>query len=194
LKEVKIIYDDAYSGSQIVTNQVNGIFYHGSDNIIAGKLLDEGFSIKIEGISPLGNIQKEITIPAKTISVAVNDTTSRLTFDQTQTQYLERLWAFLTVKNLLHESEVNKIPSAVNKSKITGKKLPNARPEMSCQEQAENLAKDYNLVTYLTSFIITKDDDPILVNPPSMNDLTESLAKKYIHSFRTNEPHNFTFY
>jgi len=194
LKEVKIIYDDAYSGSQIVTNQVNGIFYHGSDNIIAGKLLDEGFSIKIEGISPLGNIQKEITIPAKTISVAVNDTTSRLTFDQTQTQYLERLWAFLTVKNLLHESEVNKIPSAVNKSKITGKKLPNARPEMSCQEQAENLAKDYNLVTYLTSFIITKDDDPILVNPPSMNDLTESLAKKYIHSFRTNGPHNFTFY
>ncbi len=194
MKEVKIIYDDAYSGSQIVTNQVNGIFYHGSDNIIAGKLLDEGFSIKIEGISPLGNIQKEITIPAKTISVAVNDTTSRLTFDQTQTQYLERLWAFLTVKNLLHESEVNKIPSAVNKSKITGKKLPNARPEMSCQEQAENLAKDYNLVTYLTSFIITKDDDPILVNPPSMNDLTESLAKKYIHSFRTNGPHNFTFY
>jgi len=184
LEGVKILYDDAFNGSHIVTNQVNRIFYKGSDNIIAGKLLDKGFTIKIEGNSSLGRKEKEIKIPAKT--VPVNGTASSLKRDQIQSKYLERLWAFLTIKNLLHESEENKIQLSIHQSNITPKRLPSASSQMSRQKLAENLAKHYNFVTNLTSFIITKDsieDSNISESPQSMNDLTENYATENVPNF-----------
>jgi hypothetical protein len=39
-----------------VTSSVDGAFYHGTENIIAGKLRDEAFSLKVEGASYIGKV------------------------------------------------------------------------------------------------------------------------------------------
>jgi hypothetical protein len=153
LKEVKITVDDVFvDDSQIVTNTVNRDFLHGSDNLIAGKLLDQPYSIKIEGTNKNGVvIEKEIKIPAKNTLGAVTDQDVL-----NQNRYLERLWAYLTLKKL-------QIPQASNQVKVTvAKTLNNNRVQLPIakkktdQEKIEELALNYHFVTNLTSLVITK--------------------------------------
>jgi hypothetical protein len=171
------MYDADFSDSLIVTNQVSGIFYEGSDNIIAGKLLDKEITINIVGTSSQGQIEKTIKIPSRSNSIPLEG--------DHLTSYLERLWAFLTVKKLLQESGENKINMVVIKSQTTSKKFPGNTTKMSRQELAEKIAYKYNFLTNLTSFIITKDsitDDNILKNGPYMKDRAERLVSEYIPS------------
>jgi hypothetical protein len=190
LEGVKITYDDAFNSSQIVTNQVKGIFYQGSDNIIAGKLLDQNFTIEIEGNSELGVFEKTIQIPAKKIlelpiesdllngnrkiSVEKHKFNSKL-------KILERLWAYLTLKNLLSETEGNKINIIVSKTAIGKRKMPIEYPQLPRQKMAEQLAKKYNFVTHLTSFVITTDNI-------SKNNTLQNVAQKRLISLETSEP------
>ncbi len=179
LKEVKITVDDVFvDDSQIVTNTVNGDFPHGSDNLIAGKLLNEPYSIKIEGTNKNGIItKKEIKIPAKNTLGAVTDPDVL-----NQNIYLERLWGYLTLKNL------QKGPATSNKIKVTASKilnnnrvqLPIAKKKTD-QEKIEELALKYHFVTNLTSLVITKEsfqDDNFMSGAPIIEELGDSFPTK----------------
>ncbi len=146
--------DDVFvDDSQIVTNTVNGDFLHGSDNLIAGKLLDQPYSIKIEGKNKNGVVtEREIKIPAKNTLGAVTDQDVL-----NQNRYLERLWAYLTLKKLQNPQASNQVKVTVAKTLNNNRvQLPTIAKMKTDQEKIEELALNYHFVTNLTSLVITK--------------------------------------
>ncbi len=183
LKNVKITVDDIFvADSKIVTNTVNGDFLYGSDNLIAGKLLDEEYSIKIEGTNKNGIVTKnEIKIPAKNIS----DTSANITSSSTElneNKYLERLWAYLTLKKL-QSSQATRVSNKISLIARKTHKNPVATPntEMTDEEKAEQLSFKYHFVTNLTSLVITKEsllEENIMSSAPINEELTEIFPTK----------------
>jgi hypothetical protein len=166
LENIKITYSGQFKDSQVVTNAVDNTFYYGSDNIIVGKLMDDKFKITLEGNSAFGNISKVITIPA------VKNETKEATKKES---YFERLWAYLTIKNLMKQLESSK-SSKSSSIVITsfGNASTNPHDEMDPQEEILMLAQKYNFVTNFTSFVITEEDLTELTPEPIKSESHES--------------------
>jgi hypothetical protein len=151
LENVRINYCDHYQNSEVVTTAMDKTFFYGSENIIAGKLLEEGYTITLEGTSASGRVSRKITIPA-----ILNNTSSTVTKKE---PHLKRLWASLKIKNSMQQflpfSNLSVFENAFeNQNQI----LHN--------EVLEEATK-YNLVTYLTPFIATiiNEDDILSAEP-----------------------------
>jgi hypothetical protein len=174
LENVTLIYDDTFADSDIVTNAVNHTFYKGSENVVVGKLLDQEFSLKIQGFSAFGLVEKEIRIPAKEIEPVTepppeNDEYAEYSEGPIVTtpkpppkiSNYQRLWAFFTIKKLLSLSDDNKIKSVLvpKNSKKFEKSSKESAPQAPTREEiALRLAKKYHFVTKLTSMVITKNN------------------------------------
>jgi hypothetical protein len=94
-----------------------------------------------------------------------NNKTASVVVDQNK--YLERLWAYLTLKTLQNTARSsNKISLTVNKgnakkpgpNKGSSTMLTTPTPEMTDEEKILDLAMKYHFVTDLTSLIITKEN------------------------------------
>ena len=213
LKEVKVFVDDLFfSDSQVVTNSVNGDFHFGSDNLVAGKRIEQDYTIKIEGISKSGKVRKEIKIPARSVSEPQidndnendndNDNDNEIENEKKkekynedgssfskQNKYLERLWAYLTLNKLQSNEETsessNKIKLIVSKSLSSKGSFPIDSDETTTREKAERLALKYHFVTNVTSLIVNKKrlkNETIVESPFVKEDLTKEFVSDSVPS------------
>ena len=164
--------------SCIVTNAVSGHFVAGADNIVIGRRSDQIIRMKISGTT---NQKTEylVTVPAK-----VPDSSSQVDLVEPDS-YLERLWAFMTVKKAIRKSQPenmiklvrtkrdkqskNKLQAKDNSSNINS----NGNNINSNQECIRSVfTSKYGFVTNLTSLLVTEKDleDPNykLAFPPEM--------------------------
>jgi hypothetical protein len=157
LENIKINYSNQYQDSDVVTTAVDKAFYYGSENIIVGKLLEEPFSITLEGASASGRVSRQITIPAMRH-------TSNTSMPGNE-PYFERLWASLKIKNLIKQFQPFSYPSAFEEVNLENQ-------NQILHGKVIELATKYNLVTYLTPFIVTDKtivrEDEILSAEPDL--------------------------
>ena len=156
LENIKITYNTRYHDSEVITSALDKTFYYGSEHIIVGKLLENEFPITLEGSSASGQVSRQITIPA--MRHTTNTTMSG------NEHYLERLWASLKIKNLMKQFQPFSDPSAFENVPENQNKILHGK--------VIELAKKYNLVTYLTPFIVTDKtiirEDEILSAEPDL--------------------------
>merc|ERR1719422_1033107 len=109
------------------------------------------------------------------------------TWHQTETEeFMERLWAFKRIKYLLNDKEDCTLAIRVDPTNIDYLEAPESPKEESnevtdeniCENEAVNLAKQFNFVTEVTSMVVESTEDYInngtidLINPelrPSFN-------------------------
>ncbi|XP_048029076.1 inter-alpha-trypsin inhibitor heavy chain H3-like [Megalobrama amblycephala] len=124
-----------YEGVADLTKNTFSNYYSGSEIMVAGRIIDNS----------LDNLTSEVTAFSKKtkmvyhISVPIQKLNSN---KPGQENFIERLWAFLTVKQLL-EKEVT----------LQGQEKDNAK------DKAIDLSLKYKFVTPLTSMVVTKPQD-----------------------------------
>jgi len=119
LTGVKFVYDGAVSD---VTETDLGIYYRGSEIVVAGKAAGGSVRATVNGVEAGGYAY-----------------TKFLQKDQapkTNERSLEKIWAYLTIKDLLHKSDI--------------------ADRNSYQRQALAIALQYQFVTPLTSLLVVK--------------------------------------
>ncbi|XP_030632203.1 inter-alpha-trypsin inhibitor heavy chain H3 isoform X3 [Chanos chanos] len=122
-----------YTGAENVTQTDFSHYYNGSEIVVAGQLTDnnlETFSTEVIAISKKENVKYIDTIATQGRSTGVLSG-----FEN----FIERLWAYLTVKQLLGKEQL-----------LKGEKKKAAKKEVL------DLSLKYNFVTPLTSMVVTK--------------------------------------
>jgi hypothetical protein len=144
LENIEITYCDWYQDRNVVMAAVDKTFCYESENIVAGKLLEEKISIPLKGTSASGRVTRKITIPAITHSISTT-VTGRKT-------YFERLWASLKIKHLMQQFQ-----PLIDLSAFEDIPFVNAFENQNqiLHDEVLEQATNYNLVTYLTPFIMT---------------------------------------
>ncbi|KAJ0023382.1 hypothetical protein NQD34_003281 [Periophthalmus magnuspinnatus] len=127
----------------LTTNHFNHLF-NGAEIIVAGRLMDasiDNFPVEVFGV---GNEDYQVQGQASVLDWGVMYPDEEYIFGD----FTERLWAYLTIQQLLDKSKTD---SGLEKENSKAKAL-----EMSLE---------YNFVTPLTSMVVTKpeSDDPPLV-------------------------------
>ncbi|XP_077869423.1 LOW QUALITY PROTEIN: inter-alpha-trypsin inhibitor heavy chain H4-like, partial [Saccoglossus kowalevskii] len=140
LVDVKFTYIDNTVMLNYVTRSMFTNYYEGSELIVAGKVSKE---------SETESIKAKVTAISATNEVSlfgeknVNDISPILMGSHAVNDFTERLWAYLTINDLLQES-LTLEDNSVEKNQILDKAL--------------NLSFQYNFVTPLTSMIIIGPD------------------------------------
>uniref|UniRef100_A0A3B3ZXC8 Inter-alpha-trypsin inhibitor heavy chain H3 n=1 Tax=Periophthalmus magnuspinnatus TaxID=409849 RepID=A0A3B3ZXC8_9GOBI len=138
----------------LTTNHFNHLF-NGAEIIVAGRLMDasiDNFPVEVFGVGVrIGNVQGQASV----LDWGVMYPDEEYIFGD----FTERLWAYLTIQQLLDKSGLEKENS---------------------KAKALEMSLKYNFVTPLTSMVVTKpeSDDPPLV----ADKLTEGTLKSYICS------------
>ena len=156
----------------IVTNAVSGHFVAGADNIVIGRRADQDIRLKISGMTNQ-KTEYSVVVPAK-----VPDTSSQVDLVEPDS-YLERLWAFMTAKKALRNSQPENMIKLRTKRDSQGKSKfqPKARIQTNNNNDNQECVRSvftskYGFVTNLTSLIVTEKDleDPNykLTFPPEM--------------------------
>ncbi|XP_067243924.1 inter-alpha-trypsin inhibitor heavy chain H3-like isoform X2 [Chanodichthys erythropterus] len=124
-----------YQGVANLTQTTFSQYYNGSEIVVAGQITDnslESFTTEVIALSKSNKVAYHNNVP-----------TDELNSDRPEHENLiKRLWAFLTVKQLL-EKEVT----------LQGQEKDNAKKE------ALDLSLKYKFVTPLTSMVVTKPQD-----------------------------------
>ncbi|XP_030632200.1 inter-alpha-trypsin inhibitor heavy chain H3 [Chanos chanos] len=123
-----------YTGAANVTQTNFSQYYNGSEIVVAGLLTDNSLDL----------FTNEITATSKSKRMEYHDTIdptilSNLTGFE---DFIERLWAYLTVKQLL-EKEL----------------MLEAQEKETVRKEALDLSLEYNFVTPLTSMVVTKPQE-----------------------------------
>ncbi|XP_062842870.1 inter-alpha-trypsin inhibitor heavy chain H3-like [Trichomycterus rosablanca] len=124
-----------YSGAANLTKSSFSLYYNGSEIVVAGQITDnslETFQTEVIGISKGSKVSYHDSISTKDVADAPPQ----------NEDVVQRLWAYLTVKQLL-ESEVT----------LKGEEKEAAR------KKALELSLKYKFVTPLTSMVVTKPQE-----------------------------------
>ncbi|XP_025027811.1 inter-alpha-trypsin inhibitor heavy chain H4 isoform X1 [Python bivittatus] len=147
LKEVKM----NYLGNAIVEVTQNNfkLLYDGSEIVVAGKLNSENdtFSLEVKAEAHGSNL---------TLRENANVTEKAQVFEHQKYifgNFIERLWAYLTIRQLLEKSI-----------------LAEAAQQKNLERQALNLSLKYSFVTPMTSMVVTKPEAEEVANKPTEAD------------------------
>lgn len=143
LQNVSFNYRDGSVGAQNLTKTNFNSYYDGSELIVAGKMNKNKtnvLSLAVSGTGAQGQIELSLT-------TGMSDQPDLIqTVDSAQ--ITEMMWAYLTIKQLLEQA--------------VGKTIPEERDRL--RYKASNLALKYKFVTPLTSMIVTKPDEQIVID------------------------------
>uniref|UniRef100_A0A8C7ZGC1 Inter-alpha-trypsin inhibitor heavy chain H3 n=1 Tax=Oryzias sinensis TaxID=183150 RepID=A0A8C7ZGC1_9TELE len=161
LLEVDLLYPD--NVVDFVTTSHFRQLFNGSEIVVAGRLSDNNINNFLVEVSGQGVRDTNITFgQASTLDWDVLYPDEEYVFGD----FTERLWAYLTIQQLLEKSTTAGPDEKVN---ATAKAL-----DMSLQ---------YSFVTPLTSMVVTKPEDEEGTSSPLIaNKLTEGKNKTYQHS------------
>ncbi|KAK9513002.1 hypothetical protein O3M35_001294 [Rhynocoris fuscipes] len=139
-----------------LTKKFFPILFHGSELVVAGKVAENNktFQSNIESVSQNGTEK----CSSKSLEKSVDDSiVSSKDKDSVVEEAgpLERLWAYLTVKQLLEEKEKVEEEDA-SKEKIE-----------EIKKKALNLALKYKFVTSLTSLVVVKPNETDSLSDPN---------------------------
>nr|XP_012999534.1 inter-alpha-trypsin inhibitor heavy chain H3 isoform X2 [Cavia porcellus] len=137
LTGVQVEYPD--NAIQDLTQNSYQHFYDGSEIVVAGRLVDEdmnSFTADVKGQGALNDLIYTEKVDMKDMEKALKEQ------DYIFGNYIERLWAYLTIEQLL---EKRKNAQGEEKEKLTA--------------QALDLSLKYHFVTPLTSMVVTKPED-----------------------------------
>lgn len=139
LKDVSFKYLNNASTVQNLTTATFPTYFTGSEIVVAGKLEDNSvrlFDLTVEGLGSKGSVELAL-------SADVNaNPFPQLTKPGDYAKITEKIWAYLTIKQLLEKS--------------IGETDPTAKEEM--KKTALELSLKYKFVTPLTSMVVTKPD------------------------------------
>nr|ATU82758.1 secreted Inter-alpha trypsin inhibitor protein [Pristhesancus plagipennis] len=165
LSNVTFSYLNDQVVDQTLTKKFFPKFFHGSELVVAGKVAEKDSTLEsnVQSISQKGD-EKCSTKSSKILDTEVkinDDSILPPTKEDKIEEYgpLERLWAYLTIKQLLEEKE--KVEQE-DKSKDEIEEI---------KKKALNLALKYKFVTPLTSLVVVKPNQT-----DSLSDLNESPA------------------
>ncbi|XP_023571577.1 LOW QUALITY PROTEIN: inter-alpha-trypsin inhibitor heavy chain H3 [Octodon degus] len=137
LTSVQLEYPD--NAIQDLTQNSYQHFYDGSEIVVAGRLVDEdmnSFKADVKGQGALNDLIYTENVDVKEMEKALKEQ------DYIFGNYIERLWAYLTIEQLL---EKRKNAQGEEKENLTA--------------QALDLSLKYHFVTPLTSMVVTKPED-----------------------------------
>uniref|UniRef100_A0A8C2YMF9 Inter-alpha-trypsin inhibitor heavy chain H3 n=1 Tax=Chinchilla lanigera TaxID=34839 RepID=A0A8C2YMF9_CHILA len=137
LTSVQLEYPD--NAIQGLTQSSYQHFYDGSEIVVAGRLVDEdtnSFKADVKGQGALNDLIYTENVDVKDMEKALKEQ------DYIFGNYIERLWAYLTIEQLL---EKRKNAQGEEKENLTA--------------QALDLSLKYHFVTPLTSMVVTKPED-----------------------------------
>ncbi|XP_045349110.1 inter-alpha-trypsin inhibitor heavy chain H3 isoform X2 [Leopardus geoffroyi] len=137
LTGVEIEYPE--NAIQDLTQSAYQHFYDGSEIVVAGRLLDEdmnNFKADVKGHGAINDLTFTEEVDMKEMEKALKEQ------DYIFGNYIERLWAYLTIEQLL---EKRKNAHGEEKENLTA--------------QALDLSLKYHFVTPLTSMVVTKPED-----------------------------------
>ncbi|XP_069874643.1 inter-alpha-trypsin inhibitor heavy chain H3 [Dipodomys merriami] len=142
-------------------------FYDGSEIVVAGRLVDENinsFKADVKGHGAINDLTFTEEVDMKEMEEALKEQ------DYIFGNYIERLWAYLTIEQLLEKSK-----------KAHGDEKENLTA------QALELSLKYHFVTPLTSMVVTKPEDnedqtAIADKPGEATSVTSSKA--YLTSYQ----------
>ncbi|KAL5014402.1 hypothetical protein ScPMuIL_008672 [Solemya velum] len=115
--------------------------YRGTEFVISGKLLDN--SIAALSVNVLGDLASGNSISSSVTNLRVGSNfnySSQLEFSVDFEKITERLWAYMTIKQLLEERL----------------RVEDSRKRDELKKRATEIALKYNFVTSLTSMVVTK--------------------------------------
>ncbi|XP_017393709.1 inter-alpha-trypsin inhibitor heavy chain H3 isoform X2 [Cebus imitator] len=150
-------------------------FYDGSEIVVAGRLVDEdmnSFKADVKGHGATNDLTFTEEVDMKEMEKALQER------DYIFGDYIERLWAYLTIEQLL---EKRKKAHGEEKENLTA--------------QALDLSLKYHFVTPLTSMVVTKpednEDEPAIADKPG-EATPVSPAMTYLTSYQP--PQNPYYY
>ncbi|KAI4877183.1 hypothetical protein NFI96_006966 [Prochilodus magdalenae] len=145
-----------YTGAVNVTQTIFSHYYNGSEIVVAGQITDnslDAFHMEAIAISKNSNVTYQDSVLTKGLKGDLPHNAS----------IIQRLWAYLTVKQLL-EKEV----------------ALNGQEKETAREEALNLSLRYKFVTPLTSMVVTKpqgEDTQIAHKPKEGKAKPEKLSE-----------------
>ncbi|XP_076059970.1 inter-alpha-trypsin inhibitor heavy chain H3-like [Oratosquilla oratoria] len=133
LYDLDLDYDNASVVNDSLVHSGRPIYYVGDEVVVTGKLLPGVTSIdpKVTGQGKKGSVQLPVSRTSITTPPPGSD------------NILERLWAYMTIQNLLEKMEVEEDPAVKEDMK----------------SRALEMALDYHFVTKLTSLVVVRPED-----------------------------------
>ncbi|XP_031217055.1 inter-alpha-trypsin inhibitor heavy chain H3 isoform X2 [Mastomys coucha] len=146
-------------------------FYDGSEIVVAGRLVDrnmDNFKADVKGHGALNDLTFTEEVDMKEMDAALKE--QGYIFGD----YIERLWAYLTIEQLL---EKRKNAHGDEKENITAEAL--------------ELSLKYHFVTPLTSMVVTKpednEDQTSIADKPGEEAISESKSMAYLTSYQSRQ-------
>lgn len=146
-------------------------FYDGSEIVIAGRLVDrnmDNFKADVKGHGALNDLTFTEEVDMKEMDAALKE--QGYIFGD----YIERLWAYLTIEQLL---EKRKNARGDEKENITAEAL--------------ELSLKYHFVTPLTSMVVTKpednEDQTSIADKPGEEAISETRSMAYLTSHQSSQ-------
>ena len=158
LANVSFKYLDPSVVTQSLTDTVFHTFYQGGEMVVAG-MVDttvmnpliqyEITAHQADGQYKVSGYRTETVEPSITLLPSANITNNR--------HFMERLWAYLSVKALLRKVELGELYSCHHQIRNTSSSSSSIDPDMCDNlERALFLSLKYNFVTPLTSLVVVK--------------------------------------
>ncbi|KAK1166964.1 inter-alpha-trypsin inhibitor heavy chain H5-like [Acipenser oxyrinchus oxyrinchus] len=130
---------------EYVTQKLFTNYFNGSEIVIAGKLSDQStgsLHVQVKASNSDKSIMLETDVPLQDKAKEVEKNINSLMNTTTEKDYIERLWGYLSVKELLQ----SRLRSGSSRERET------------LSNQAKNLSLTYNFVTPVTSMVIEQPD------------------------------------
>ncbi|RXM29767.1 Inter-alpha-trypsin inhibitor heavy chain H5 [Acipenser ruthenus] len=130
---------------EYVTQKLFTNYFNGSEIVIAGKLSDQStdsLHVQMKASNSDKSIMLEMDVPLQDKAKEVEKNIKSLVNTTTEKDYIERLWGYLSVKELLQ-------------SRLRSE---SSRERETLSDQAKNLSLTYNFVTPVTSMVIEQPD------------------------------------
>ncbi|XP_072935766.1 inter-alpha-trypsin inhibitor heavy chain H4-like isoform X2 [Epargyreus clarus] len=153
LADVKFLYPKAQIKEGSTTKDEFHTFYAGSETVVAGRVADGAAELQPQVLAFCGN---EDGVGRKRYEISPKVPVVR---SSEHFYPLERLWAYLTIKQLLDEKDAL-IESKSDKDKETKNDL---------EKKALGIALKYEFVTPLTSLVVVKPNDTKAVDAESVD-------------------------
>nr|XP_015203707.1 PREDICTED: inter-alpha-trypsin inhibitor heavy chain H4-like isoform X3 [Lepisosteus oculatus] len=170
LVNVEMLY--AHGDAANVTQSTFDKFYNGSEIVVAGRISDNSLEVltaEVKAQSKDSIVTYQAQIPVAGEGVGKDFPKAEYIYGE----YIERLWAYLTVQQLL-EQEV--LASDSDKPEI--------------RQCAQNLSLQYNFVTPLTSMVVTRPEEGQSSVPQVAEKPSEEQAQNRRHGTRRYHTQN----
>nr|XP_060615868.1 inter-alpha-trypsin inhibitor heavy chain H4-like [Anolis sagrei ordinatus] len=162
LKEIAMTYPD--NAALEITRNNFKVLFEGSEIVVAGKLSNEVDVLPVE-------IKAQALSSYLTLKEDANVTEKEQIFQHQEYifgDFIERLWAYLTIQQLLEQSVLVK-----------------EEEQKTLETKALNLSLKFNFVTPLTSMVVTKPEAEEVANKPTEAD-NEKLGRHGIPVYATS--------